>query len=516
MDLTRADLLFSGLPEPARSPGFSVLAQRGRETLYEQATGFASLEYGLPNTRQTVFHTASVSKQFTALCVTLLEEEGKADLSASVRRYFPELPACMEPVTPRHLLHHTGGLREQWDLFTLSGSSMEDLAAPDQTLRALMRQTRLNFAPGERYQYCNSGYILLALLVERLTGRTLRQFARERVFKPLGMDSSYFRDDHGEICYDRAESYDWVRDRYVHRTLTFDLAGNTSLNTTPRDLCRWLDELAAPRVLSPAVVARMKEPYLLNSGARSDYGRGLRRLLWRGQELYYHTGSNAGFRAVSLLAPGLDLRLAVLSNYGDSLPMQKALALLELCAPEGLAARTVCAHYRDEKLPLPEGLLICGRDLLRVARHGGEYRVDDGSQWVYEHARGNEYRCGANASLLYALPDGGLARESADGDVTVFRPAVLTAIPARERALAGYYFSGELLTFYRLFFEGDALLLEHLKSGVRTFRRVGPGRYAAMEGEGMLLTLEPGDAPAFTLDKERSQSLRFVRTDLPE
>lgn len=513
MDQQQLDRVFADIPEPERAPGFSVLVQRGEETLYERATGYASLEYGLPVTRQTVFHVASVSKQFTALCVTLLEEDGRIDVDASIRKWFPELPACMEPVTVRHLLHHTGGMREQWDLFTLSGSTMEDLATPGQTLRALARQTRLNFAPGERYQYCNCGFILLAQLVERVTGRTLRQFARERVFRPLGMESTYFRDDHREICYDRAESYSWNGRRYEHDVLTFDVAGNTSLNTTPRDLCRWLAELAHPAVLPPAAVARMKEPFTLNSGAVSDYCRGIRRGSFRGLEIYYHTGVNAGFRALTLLAPALDLRIAVLSNLAAAQPWQKAQRLIELLAPEALQPVDLCACALSQDCPVADGTLLHGTAAVRLSRTPGGLCWDDGTAWAYTRLRGNEYVCAQNRDRLFSQPDGTVARVAPDGACTVYTPAAFVPVPEREREKAGFYLSAELLTFYELRFEGEELILRHLKTGDRRFRRLADGRYLCAGDDTLFLTLHPGARPAFTLDTDRTQELRFEKTD---
>lgn len=516
MDLSSADKLFSHLPPAPQTPGFSILVLRGGETLYERQFGFASLEYGLPVTYNTVFHVASVSKQFTAACFTLLESEGLVNPDASIRRWFPELPACMEPVTPRHLLHHTGGLREQWDLFTLSGSSMEDLATSDQTLRALCRQKKLNFAPGERYQYCNSGYILLAQLVQRVTGQSLRQFAQDRIFGPLQMTSTYFRDDHGEVCRNRAESYEWEGGAYKHRALTFDVAGNTSLNTTARDLCRWLSELIRPQVFSPDVVRRIKEPFTLNGGPVSGYCRGIQHTRWRGQEVYFHSGANAGFRAVSMAIPDLDLRLAVLSNYGTSRPYQRALRLLEFLVPEALESLPAHNYRLDVDVTEPKGLFLCGAERAELMRLPNGVHLRDGTDWDFLRTGGNEYVNEAMDARLYPQPDGAVVLDPFAGETSVYRPADFVPVPDAERTASGMYLSDELLTFYRLSFAEDTLILEHLKRGTQSFRRRQNGTYVAVDGEPITLTLQSGTPASFTLDKQRSQGILFIKTDLAE
>lgn len=513
----QADRLFSYLPAAEQTPGYSVLVKQNGKTLYERQFGFGSLEYHLPITENTVFHVASVSKQFTALCATLLEAEGRVDPDASILRYFPELPACMQKVTIRHLMHHTGGMREQWDLFTLSGSTFEDLATPEQTMRALERQTRLNFEPGERYQYCNCGYILLAQLVQRVTGQTLRRFAEERVFAPLGMRSTFFRDDHGEICHDRAESYEWEDGAYKHRALTFDVAGNTSLNTTPRDLCLWLSELANPQIFSPTVIERMKEPFTLSSGKVSDYCRGIRHMNYRGLELYLHTGANAGFRSVTLTAPSIDLQAVVLSNYGASLPYQRALMLLELLLPDVFEKAPESAFRLSEDHPVTEGLLLCDTEIASLSRTPeGLCMIVGNESWDFVHAGGNEYVSDAMCACLYTQPDGAIVLDGRGGTAHTFRPAVFTSVPDEDRALSGMYLSTELLTFYRLFFDGDLLTLEHFKRGAQHFKRRQDGTYIAVDGEEMALTLCSGTNPSFIIDKDRSQGIMFYKTDITQ
>ena len=182
------------------SPGCAVSVMEDGAIVYKRGYGMANLEYGVPITPSSIFHVASVSKQFTAFALLLLAEEGKLSLDDDVREYVEEVPDFETTLTIRQLIHHTSGLRDQWSLLRLAGWRFEaDVITQGDVLDITSRQTSLNFNPGDEYLYSNTGYTLLAVIVERISGQSLRDFTEERIFEPLGMDDTHFHDDHRMI-----------------------------------------------------------------------------------------------------------------------------------------------------------------------------------------------------------------------------------------------------------------------------------------------------------------------------
>ncbi|WP_293864884.1 serine hydrolase domain-containing protein, partial [Steroidobacter sp.] len=200
------DALFAEF-DRADSPGVALGIYRNGEMVYARGYGRADLESDRPITPSTVFHVASVSKQFTAFSVALLASEGKVDLQADVRRYLPYVPDFGQVITPLDLIHHTSGLRNQWTLFVIGGQDMRNVLRQPQILNMVGRQRSLDFAPGTEVSYSNTGYTLLAEIVRAQSGRSLREFTQQRIFQPLGMEHTFFLDDVTQIIPGRALSY---------------------------------------------------------------------------------------------------------------------------------------------------------------------------------------------------------------------------------------------------------------------------------------------------------------------
>ena len=197
------------------SPGCALGVMRHGELVYGKGYGLANLEYGIPITTSTVFHVASMSKQFAALAVLILASRGKLGLDDAICDYLPEVPDFGRRITIHHLLHHTSGLRSDLMLLILAGYRLEDLIANGDVMDLVARQRALNFDPGSQFSYGGSGYMLLALLVERVTGLSLARFCQEQIFEPLGMSNTHFHDDHLVVVKDRAYAYYADRERRV-------------------------------------------------------------------------------------------------------------------------------------------------------------------------------------------------------------------------------------------------------------------------------------------------------------
>ena len=199
----RVDQIFAAW-DTAETPGCAVSVMREGELVHARGYGVANLEYDIPITASSIFHVASISKQFTALAVALLVADGEVSWDDDLRTYVPEVPDLGPRITLRHLVHHTSGIRDQWSLLRMAGWRFEaDVVTQDDVLDLISRQRALNFEPGTDYVYSNSGFTLLAVVVERVSGQTLREFAAARIFGPLGMTSTHFHDDHQMIVRNR-------------------------------------------------------------------------------------------------------------------------------------------------------------------------------------------------------------------------------------------------------------------------------------------------------------------------
>jgi CubicO group peptidase (beta-lactamase class C family) len=355
------------------SPGSALAVMKDGRIIYKRGYGMADLDHDITITPATVFHVASVSKQFTAAAILLLEQDGKLSVDDDVRKYVPELPDFGQRITLRHLLHHTSGLRDQWDLLGMAGWRYSlDLITDDDVLALMARQKDLNFKPGDRHLYCNTGYTLLAQVVKRVSGQSYREFTTARIFEPLGMKSTRFRDDHAEIVKGIAYGYVPAGNTFKLSVTNFDTVGATSLLTTVEDLALWDENFYNPRVGGRALVDRMLERGKLNDGTTLDYACGLTLGTYKGLNIVDHGGSDAGYRSDLLRFPNQHFSVACLSNTPND---------------PGALARQVADIYLAKELkpeparPEPQGLKLSAEQLAKLV---GVYhnRADDSFRWI--------------------------------------------------------------------------------------------------------------------------------------
>ncbi len=300
------------------TPGCALAVVKDGNIVYKRGYGIANLEYGIPITPNTIFHIASVSKHFTALAVTLLAHEGKLSLDDEVQKYVPEVPDFGEKITIRHLIHHTSGLRDQWELLVAAGWRMDDVITMQDILDLVSKQKELNFKPGDHHIYCNTGYTLLAFIVERVSGMSMRAFCEERMFKPLGMTKTHFHDDHTMIVPGRAYSYEQVGyNQYKHEVLSYANVGATSLFTTAEDLALWDREFYEAKVFGKAVIDEMHTLGKLNNGEELEYAYGLHIAKYKGLRIVEHSGGDAGYRTHLVRFPDQHFSVIVFANLGS-------------------------------------------------------------------------------------------------------------------------------------------------------------------------------------------------------
>src|SRR4030095_9327431 len=240
---------------------------RNDSLIYTKGYGSANLEYAIPNTPETIFHTASVSKQFSGWSILLLARQGKLHLDDDIHKYLPWFPDLKEKITIRNLLNHTSGIRDQWQLLAISGTRLDDVITQDQIIKILSKQQALNFKPGDKYSYSNSGYTMLAEIVRSVTGQTLRKFTDSVIFKPLGMNNTHFHDDYTEIVKNRSYSYDRTdSNHFANSILSYSNVGATSLFTNINDMSKWIMNFYDHKVGDQKDIDQLTEKGKLKSG----------------------------------------------------------------------------------------------------------------------------------------------------------------------------------------------------------------------------------------------------------
>ncbi|HNV03559.1 MAG TPA: serine hydrolase domain-containing protein [Vicinamibacterales bacterium] len=506
------------------SPGCAVgVASRGR-LVHLQGYGMANLEYGVPIRPLTVFEAGSVAKQVTAAAVVLLAQDGKLSLDDPVRTHVPELPEFGAPILVRHLLGHTSGLRSQWPMLTMAGRppglAVHSVA---EILELAGRYRELNFKPGDEFLYNNTGYTLLGVIVARASGTSLEAFCQERLFRPLGMTRTRWREDFSAVVEGRATAYLQLPNG-EHRTyMPFtNVIGNGGLLTTVGDLLLWNENLDHPRVGGQAMVDLLQTKGRLNDGSETEYGLGLYVQDYRGVREVSHGGTTAGYRAYLGRFPDDGLSVGILCNtlaadpsaYAHQIadlmlgPRLKKIPVARKADVPDVVLQRMAGYYlekptdlllRLEWEPSARSLKIGGQLLVPVG--DGELLSSDGSR---RFSTGVGWSEGLPASRIVEKRGTGKHRTwDLQGP---FRPK-----PEALAAYAGDYVSEELDTRYLIAVAGNALEL-----------RFRPAQRAVLTPACTDVFDKGGDTVRFTrgasgnvdgllITTERARRVKFVR-----
>ena len=345
----------------ADSPGCALAVVKDGQIVYKKGYGMANLELDVPITPESVFYIGSVSKQFVAFCVALLAEQGKLSLEDDIRKYLPEMPDYGRPITIRHLIHHTGGIRDYLELESIAGIPFGTYHEQD-ALNLLLRQKELNFRPGEENSYSNSGYFLLGVIVNRVSGKSLRQFAEENIFEPLNMNNSRFHDDYAELIKKRATGYyDRGKGEYKNFISTFDCVGSGGLFTSVEDLFLWDQNFYHHKAGGKEVMDLMHTREILNNGTILDYAFGLVIGEYRGLKIVEHGGSLGGYRTDLLRFPDQRFSVILLSNLSSFDPSRLARQVADIYLADEFEEEKPMPPKKStrkmETIVIPEGKL---------------------------------------------------------------------------------------------------------------------------------------------------------------
>ena len=319
------DEVFSDLTKTG-SPGCALGVYRDGKIVYSKGYGLANLEENVAITPQSVFDIGSTSKQFTAASIMLLEKQGKLSINDDVRKYIPELPDYGQKITILQLLNHTSGLRDYLTLMELAGINIDGVTTDEDALQMIVRQKALNFAPGSDWLYSNTGFFLLSVIVKRVSGKTLREFAGENIFTPLEMTHTQYRDDHTSLIANRAMAYD-VKEKgggYSLDVSYFEQTGDGAVHTSVEDLQKWDENFYSGQIGGKEFLTEIQEVGKLNNGKLLLYAKGLHIEDYRGLHTVSHGGSWGGYRAELLRFPGQHFSVACLCNVGNANPSKRA------------------------------------------------------------------------------------------------------------------------------------------------------------------------------------------------
>lgn len=307
--------------ETFNEPGFSIGIIKDAQLIYCKGFGLANLEYDIPNSSSTVFRIASTSKQFTAACIILLSEQGHLNLDDAIYKYFPELPEYSKNITVRHLLNHTSGIRDYLTLAYLKGYKENNYYDDSDIMNWLVHQKELNFKPGNEYLYSNSGYWLLGQIVKRVTRINLDEFAQNEIFKPLGMLTTHFHNDHNQILKNRASGYLPKTNGDFRISMTnLDMIGDGGVFTTINDMKKWDDEYYNRRLFSHHFWNLMTTQGILTNGNQIAYASGLFVDTYKGLKTISHGGAFVGYRSEFMRFPEHKLSIILFSNRDDIYP----------------------------------------------------------------------------------------------------------------------------------------------------------------------------------------------------
>lgn len=482
----QVDRIFEPWKSPDK-PGAAVAVVKDGKIIYKKGYGMANLEYGIPNTSSTIFHIASVSKQFTVFSILLLEKEGKLSLDDDIRKYIPEVPDFGKTITLKHLAAHTSGMRDQWNLLVMAGWRFDDVITKEHVMKLVAKQKELNFNPGDEFYYCNTGFTLLAEVVARVSGKTFAEFTHERIFAPLNMTSTLFYDDHEKIVKNRAYSYHKDGDVYKKSVLSYANVGATSLFTTVEDLSLWALNFENPKVGDKAIFDKMNTKTILNNGKEVDGALGQFVTSYKGLNQIQHGGADAGYRTYLGRFPDQKFAVIVFSNEASFSAGAMAMKVADIYLNDEFTEQTRAKQktFKYLKLTRKELEKYCASYWNDDEKYGRRIYLKNDTlrYWRNEFSEDPIVAIGKDEFKMTTAPEDLRIKfgKGEDGKRTMivtineinpsyfvsYEPAQLTEDQLLE--YTGTYYSDELSTYYHLKVKAGKLTAEHMRISGITF-----------------------------------------------
>jgi CubicO group peptidase (beta-lactamase class C family) len=535
MMAAKVNQLFAQWNKPD-TPGCALAIIKDGQIIYKRGYGMANLELAVPITTTSVFKVGSIAKQFTAMSIVMLAQQERVSLDDNVRRYVPEVPDFGTPITLRHLIHHTSGLRDFLEMLEMAGWRNDDVITEKDILDMVSRQRTLNHKPGDQYLYTNTGYVLLAVVVKRVTGQPLSEFAEASIFKPLGMTNTIFNDDHRTTIKGLVDAYlPKEGGGFLKWMAADDHMGSDSLFTTVEDLAQWDQNFYDKRVGGNDVIEQMLKPGVLKDDPTFDNAYGLNINQYRGLRMIHHSGSRLGYRAQLMRFPDQRFSVACLCNVRIS--------------PDTLARRVADIYLADEFKQVAESqssLIVAPPDAARLSEKAlsdvaGLYwnsvadnirrvYVKDG-KLMYFRASGNENELaplGGNrflmvgvrnrAEIIFRSPRPGAPLQmiytEAGRQPVVYEPVKPASYKLQQLAeFAGQYYGPELNTTYNIIPRDEKLLFRTGNWGDYLLSPRFVDSFANPEKMGSLMFTRDykNRVSGFVIRSGKVKNLRFVK-----
>jgi CubicO group peptidase (beta-lactamase class C family) len=499
------------------APGCAVGVSLNGESVFEKAFGLAEMEHNVPNTPQTIFESGSVAKQFTASALVLLQQDGKLSIDDPVKKHIPELPDYGSPLTIRHLLNHTSGIRDWFGVMGLRGEGAgEHIVTQQMIFDTIVRQKALDFKPGAEYSYSNSGYQIAAMLVERVSKQKFADFVAERILKPVGMKNTGYRDDFQRITPGRAQAYSKSGDGPWRLNMPMMNAhGGGGMLTTVSDWLKWNAMLDA-KTWNAGLVDALETQGVLNNGFKISYALGLTHGSYKGQRNISHGGATAGYRTVLVRFPERKVSVAVLCN--GTAPDANAIAYSIADEVFGLPAQPP-APVNADRLPIQQPEKYVGlwksertKAPVRIALSNGELRF--GNTPIRAMADGSMMIGGTKLTFIADSSGKFTSLEASANNDTIRYTAEAEWQPTADElaALAGEWYSDDAEAKVKIAVEGANAFL-HVRNSPRV--KLTPiYKNAFSDGSGQLVWFDrdvSGKISGMHVGAGRMRDMPFVR-----
>lgn len=509
------------------NPGGVVMVSHKNKLIFSKAYGLANISYNIPNDKETVFNTGSVSKQFTAMGIVLLQLEGKLSIDDDIHKYLPELNDFGKPITIRHLLHHTSGLRSSPELFGLAGWRDGDAILNEDVYRYLYKQVDLNFEPGSEYMYSNSGYILLAKIIENITKQDFKSWMKEKIFQPLQMNSTFIEEDYLKINTKIASSYAETGPSVFQSVENTDLSyGASNVYSTTSDILNWAKNFSQAPSEWQKAFTMLKTLDTMDNGKKNNYAFGIFLDDFFGNERVQHTGAVAGFRSIMYSYPVENLEIVILSNFTTNQLFKMADQISQLFLENKSIVNKNKFSINPVKLS-SEGLKKHeGMYWNDIDNYSRKIYVENDTLWYLRTNNNkkshlipiseNEFQMsGINEKLIISFDKntGKMSMITADNTVTTFEKYDDKAHTIKDlQDYTGTFYSPELETYYTISLKGDKLFGYHNRFGefeIQTLKK------DVLNWGGMAISKHKrnknGDVIGFGVTINRIRNLRFEK-----
>ncbi|HCA07214.1 serine hydrolase domain-containing protein [Chryseobacterium sp.] len=454
-------------------PGMAIAIIKDGKVMYKKTYGLANLENKTPVTDSTAFNIASVSKQFTAFIALLAEKEGKLSLDDDIRTYLPELKHLPYKITIRQLANHTHGLPNFSEIKKLQGFGDEFKVTNEEGVQTLLGIKSINFSPGEKYQYNNTGFALLAEILHRVYKRDFNQIAKEYIFNPLRMKNTIALDDPYKIIPNAAESYRPNGNTFLKFPIAQMVDGSSNIYTTLNDLCQWAINFQNPVQGNPELYHTMQKSTVLSTGKTIEYGLGLQTEKYKGLDIVFHGGGTVGYRAYILHVPSQQFSIVMLGNKQGFEGLQIVYQLVDffLKDQETISALPQKTTYTPAELKKFEGVYeFSPGNFLEISTEGKDLSVGTYNQKGKEPLQ----IIGDRKFKITSIPTASLTFHS--GSVTLriadftYTAEKITLNPPKAdkmvlNKLIGFYRNEEFNTIYQLVVESNKLIAKHPLNG---------------------------------------------------